>query len=381
MKILIFSAYYLPGYKGGGPIRTISNMVEALAEKIDFYVFTLDRDLGDLRAYPNVESDKWIILNNYYVYYVNPRNFLSKLVRVLKKFDGDALHLNSFFSYQFSILPLLVNKYKANNIPVIIGPRGEFSEGALALKSTKKKFYLYCAKILNLYKDVVWHASTVFEAADIRRIFGSNANIRIAIDLTSSHSVIKIPPKYSDSTLRIVFLSRISPKKNLLGAIKILKLVKCPVEFYIYGPIEDQSYWNSCCKATKELPNYVKVHYEGSLMQEYVPQKLTEYDLFFLPTFGENFGHVFAEALYSGLPILTSTYTPWRDLETLGLGKDIPLAEIEKFVEYIEYCSGINKDCFMKWRLEIQNWAVKNINSEKSINENKDIYNHLKVIK
>ena len=49
-------------------------------------------------------------------------------------------------------------------------------------------------------------------------------------------------------------------------------------------------------------------------------------DLFFLPTRGENFGHVIAEALSVGTPVLISDQTPWRKLAAVGLGHDLPLA-------------------------------------------------------
>src|SRR5690606_40056963 len=67
-----------------------------------------------------------------------------------------------------------------------------------------------------------------------------------------------------------------------------------------------------------------------------VPKMLAEYDLFFFPTLGENFGHVIAESLSVGTPLLLSNTTPWINLEYYGVGKDIDLKNIDEFVNFLE---------------------------------------------
>ena len=44
---------------------------------------------------------------------------------------------------------------------------------------------------------------------------------------------------------------------------------------------------------------------------------------FVFPTLGENFGHVIAEALSVGCPVLLTADSPWRDLVNNGAGKII----------------------------------------------------------
>lgn len=377
-KILIFTCFYLPGFKGGGPIRTIANMVEYLGDEINFSVVTLDRDLGDSVTYPSVNPDDWQRVGKALVYYSSPANSFKKILRIILDFKGDALHLNGFFSFQFSILPLLISHFLKIKIPIIIGPRGEFSEGALALKSLKKKSYISLAKLLGFYKNVIWHASTSHEAEDIRRVMGNAATVRTAIDIAAPAVNLSLRQRKEGEHLRIIFVSRISPMKNLLGAIEVLKKVKCPVDFHVYGPIEEKNYWNECQLSATSLPSHIFLSYNGPLQPDAVAQKLAGYDLFFLPTLGENFGHVIAEALSAGLPALISNKTPWRNLESMSLGWDLPLEQTEAFARSIEICHAKPVTEYNQWRQNIRAWALDNIGNQEAVEQNCKIFMNLK---
>jgi glycosyltransferase involved in cell wall biosynthesis len=65
---------------------------------------------------------------------------------------------------------------------------------------------------------------------------------------------------------------------------------------------------------------------------------LREHDLFFLPTLGENYGHVVQEALLAGCPVLLSDTTPWRGLQALGVGWDLPLDDEAGFRAVLRAC-------------------------------------------
>jgi hypothetical protein len=45
---------YVPGYKVGGQLRSVANIVAALGEEFSFWILTLDRDLGDTLPYSSV---------------------------------------------------------------------------------------------------------------------------------------------------------------------------------------------------------------------------------------------------------------------------------------------------------------------------------------
>src|SRR5687767_8696453 len=74
MRVLCLAAYYLPGFKSGGPVRTIAHMAAHLRDQIDFHIITSDRDQGDAEPYPNVPIDRWTSCEGVNVFYMSPDN-------------------------------------------------------------------------------------------------------------------------------------------------------------------------------------------------------------------------------------------------------------------------------------------------------------------
>ena len=59
-SILLFTDWFEPGFKAGGPIRSCVHFVQQMKEAYNIYVFTTDRDLNETAAYPNIETDTWL---------------------------------------------------------------------------------------------------------------------------------------------------------------------------------------------------------------------------------------------------------------------------------------------------------------------------------
>src|SRR5262245_37220511 len=175
--ILAFVRYYLPGYKSGGPVRTIANMVDRLGDYFDFRILTSDRDAFEEAPYANVLSDSWNIIDKTQVYYLSPTNCsISALVKIFSERPYDVLYLNSFFDPVFAQRPLFARWLGLlPNKPLVIAPRGEFSPGALAIKRWKKKPYKLLSTALGLYRELIWQASSQGEYEDIRRSMGTTA--------------------------------------------------------------------------------------------------------------------------------------------------------------------------------------------------------------
>src|ERR1039458_4395154 len=100
--VLILLGYYLPGYKAGGPIRTITSLVRKLGGEFDFKIITSDRDIGDNAPYAGVEPNQWVSVENAKVLYVRNGDPAAVLKQILAT-PHDILYLNSFFSRPFSM--------------------------------------------------------------------------------------------------------------------------------------------------------------------------------------------------------------------------------------------------------------------------------------
>lgn len=380
--ILVFTASYLPGYKAGGILRTIVNTVDHLHKYYDFKVVTLDHDLGDEKAYESIEKETWLKVGNAEVYYLERNKELSANIRILiRNTTFDVIHLNSFFDPVFTIK--IICFYRLQLIgkqPVILAPRGEFNSTQLKFKWGKKQLYILLFRFFKLDRRIIYHASDQQEANDISKSLGIPLQrIKQAQDLPKPMNIHLSTAGYDPQReiLKIIFLSRISREKNLLYAIEILQKVKANICFHIYGPVEDAGYWEACKALINAVPENIDITYCGALKPQNIDETMTKYDLFFLPTFAESFGHVIAEALTNGLPVLISNGTPWKQLAEKGLGWDIDLNSRPAFIDAIEQFSRTRVEQRIDDRLKRKKTFQAYLLASEIITENIDLYRNL----
>lgn len=358
--VLTFVSFYIPGQKAGGPIRSVANIVAHVGESTKFRIITTDRDSGDSEAYPGIQPGRWHKNGNAEVCYLSrSKQRLSTIARLMRETPHDIVYLNSFFHPRFTTLPLLAQRLGlAPRQPVILAPRGELSMGALSLRARKKRMFTAVCRLLKVHQDVLWHASSDREADDIRQLFGSEAQIHVASNLPGAvpevHSYTHRGPS---EPLRAVFLSRVSPMKNLLFVLEVLKRVSVPIDLSILGFIDAPEYWEACKVSISDLPAHIRVHYDGIAPVNEVSSIFAQKDLLFLPTLGENFGHVIIEALGAGAPVLISDRTPWQDLERAGCGWSLPIDRVEPYVEVIERLFHEEADAALTRRLAAVKYA------------------------
>ena len=354
--ILILMGRYLPGYKDGGPVRTIINLVDCLGTEYDFKIVTNDRDRGDSREYPDVKINEWNTIGKAKVYYVPPKGFTFTLIKKLA-YGADVVYSCGFYD-NYGYKALLLKKLNIIKAPLVVASMGSFSRGALEIKSLKKKLFIKTCKKFGLFDNIIWSVSSNIEKFDIEANIGMNTKSLVAEDLPRKNNISKVNKKKKHNSLSIVFFSRITSIKNLKYAIEIVSQLRGNINFTILGIIEDHGYWEECKKLLNTLPDNILWSYSGEIDTQNVITELRKYDVLILPTKGENYGHVIFEALSSGCIPIISDRTPWQELDKYKCGNVINLDMPTKFIEALESYSAMGQYTFQEYSDSAINYAI-----------------------
>lgn len=343
-RVLVISNFYLPGTRSGGGTRTIVNTVDRLSDRFEFHIITRGYDAGMRnQPYPDVKTGRWNEVGGAKVFYLDKdSDLVPVLSRAINEIVPSLIYANSFFS-DLTVRALGARRIgRIPRIPFVIAPCGELSEGALGLKSLKKRTFLRGAVVSGLYSDLVWKASSEAEAAEFRELGLKGARILVAPDLPPrsifEEFTVEGKPAKVSGEVRFVFLSRFDRKKNLKWLIDNAGRQSGRVSLDVYGNIADDEYLSEFTSAVAGNKGIVEVQMKGEVEYRNVPETLYGYDFFVLPTLGENFGHVFLEALASGCPLLISDRTPWNDIESHRAGWTISLESPESWQDVIGRC-------------------------------------------
>ncbi|WP_067149701.1 glycosyltransferase family 4 protein [Pseudotamlana agarivorans] len=346
-NIIIFTDWFLPAYKAGGPIQSIANLTNHLKETYAIWVVTSNSDIDEELNIDKTLLNTWVRKEGYQVMYLDIQHQNSNTYKqIFNDVPVHAVYFNSLFSLKFTLIPLWMTK----NSPVkkVLAPRGMLGKGALAIKPTKKKVFLKGFKMLNLPNKIEWHATDSSEEQEIITTFGKNMHIQVVPNLSAKmpdHAPVK---QKKENALNLFFLSRISIKKNLLLIIEALhKVPKAySINFKIIGPIEEKHYWTQCLNLLNQLPQHINYEYLGAIPNQELKNTLKNLHVLILPTQHENFGHVIMEAWQNGCPVIISKNTPWQDLEIKKTGFDLDIESHHDFVKAISYFAAMNQDTF-----------------------------------
>ncbi len=368
MKILIVVGGFFPGRKYGGPPVSVDNFCSLMKDH-DCYIITVNHDLFETAPYKSIHNG-WNNRGNSRVLYLSDEEYKKgTFEKVINEIKPDLLYLQGIF--QSCILPCL-QLAKKYGIRVLLAPRGELCEGAFNMKRYKKVPYVKFIRIVGLVKNIHWQSTSDEETDAIKKLMKVTDDHVHRLDNIPSIPKCVYPRKGKVSGKgHFVFLSRIHPKKNLLFAISLFKEIDGKVEFDIYGPIEDGYYWKQCQKEIEKLPERVKVKYEGLINHDQVHEIFSKYDAFLFPTLSENYGHVIAECLMVGTPVIISDQTPWRGLEEAGLGWDISLDNENRFQKAIQKVVDSDKNQAIEQSRVILQFSKNKM----KIDELKDSYN------
>lgn len=371
-KVLIPVGGFFPFQNYGGPSVSILNICNLLNKQVDFVIVTSNHEFNDRNNTIPLES-KYYNEYNAFIYYLDEkeRNF-EHFLEIVKKEKPNLIYLNSLFDAKntFNFLRIA----KKLGIKVLLAPRGQLNRGAFK-KKYKKMPYLWITKRL-MHKSNVHFQSTCEEESDAIVKFLSKDKNKLHF-LTNIPS---IPVKQYDhyktkGILNIVYFGRIHPKKNISFIFDVLSFIsEGSINFDIFGPIENKDYWDDCVAKSKALSSNINVQYKGLIKHEDVFEVISQYDLFFFPTFSENYGHVIAESLGSGTPVLISDQTPWSFVNEFKSGGAYSLNDIGSFVSFLKNYLEMDNASFEEIRKKAVMAFNKSMNLEKIKEDYLDVF-------
>lgn len=352
-KNLFICRYFYPAYKSGGPVRSLTNLVGLIGDEQSIDIITGDRDLGEKHSFSSVNIDSWD--NDYKgasVYYLSSSyDCIFKIIKAFKFKCYDRVYLNSFFDISFSFrffILVLLGFIKSEEI--VLAPRGELSYGAMSLKSFKKNVYIYFFKLFSFQKKIKFHFTSQSEMIEAINFLGD-------VSYFISSNMHEPIPNYNVKSknkfeLNLIYVSRISPKKNLLTVIESLKGIdRGVVNLTIAGQVDDFKYWRKCQHEMDDLFDNVKVKYIGAIDREEVYQELLKSHAFILPTLNENYGHSIVEAMANSNVVIISNHTPWSEVQNYG-----------SFVESYENIEDYR--CFISKLLEMDHFQYNELSKQ-----------------
>ena len=264
--------------------------------------------------------------------FVNGSSFEEALTRI----KPDIVHLHGIWQYEMHRCAAICRRRK---IPYIIAPRGMLEPWSLRVKWLKKRLARFLYQDRDLKKAVALHATADSEAAQFRKLGFKNPII-------VSPNGVNVPKNFScververAEKRRVLFVSRMHPKKGVLELVEawaklssasfVCSVVKnwiCELVYTVNGDFE-RAYEKRVKARVKELGLEDQFIFTGALNDDDKWEAYARANLFVLPTYSENFGIVVAEALWAGVPVITTKGTPWQELETWKCGKWIDLPE------------------------------------------------------
>jgi glycosyltransferase involved in cell wall biosynthesis len=308
--------------RSGGPARTIRDLGEALARQGARVTLLAGHDQArdDALLPPDpalvttvlVPVDRQIVM---------PRYDFCSAIRQLPTAGDAIVHDNGIWGPNNIAVGTAARRL---GLPLVISPHGMLDPWAMAYKPVRKRlaWTLYQRRLLDQARGLT--ATAAREAEPMQARMPGKPIALIA-------NGVPCPPVVPDRSARdtatartMFYMSRIHPKKNLLGLVDAWAPLAAQPEFaawtlVIAGPDE----LNHSAELTARIDALglkQRILVEGPVPETGKAAALAAADVLVLPSFSENFGIVVAEALAHGVPAIVSDGAPWASLATERCG-------------------------------------------------------------
>lgn len=288
------------------------------------YLQQLAKELGKLSELhvATYRSKEPVTLENTKIHFlahsfINLKGMHREWLVLLERLHPDVVHVNGCW---IPACALVQRWSQGRGYKVILTPHGMLEPWILHRHYfTRKLPALWLYQRQAIQQADCLHATSEKEKVHLLKL-GYNQEVTV---IPNGIDVEEIAIK-SDWTRKktILFLSRIHVKKGielLLAAFAGIKEKLQGYSLVVAGEGEPEYIAH-----LKELANKLgiggQIKFPGGVYGESKWKLYRNADVFVLPTFSENFGLVVAESLASGTPVITTTGTPWQELETSHCG-------------------------------------------------------------
>lgn len=318
MKILHVTPTFYPATFWGGPIWSTKAICDGISAQPGFDVRVLTTDAASPRVHDRITPTDLPYPVQYCRRIAGHSIAPGLLMRLPRSVAwADVVHLTATYNF-----PTLLTLAFARLIgrPVVWSPRGALQATAGwadAPRKRAKHLFEYAANALRPRASTL-HVTATSEAAQSRQRLGDipTALIPNCVDIPAV-----APVRSNDAQLRLLYLGRLHPKKGLDRLIEAMKVLPDHVHLDIFGT-GDPDYVDQLIHQIDCIPR-IRLHGHVEGVQK--TQAFINADIFVLPSHSENFGIAVAEALAHGLPVITTTNTPWAGLDHHGCGRSISL--------------------------------------------------------
>ena len=372
--IVIFIGGYLPGKKYGGPVTSLENFANQLHDSYDIRIICSDHDFKEPDRYKEIREG-WNQVGFAKVFYTNERDYSEeKFHEIIKDFLDDIVMFYLSGIYYIKMNYETIKLARKLSIPVLLAPRGDLMKNSITMKSKtkmiKKMTFLALCKITNLFKGVYFQSTSDEETNGLHKYLAIPDNRIFQIPNMPVMEHERTNHIKKENEIKIVFISRLMVKKNPLLALKAVQNIndKYKVQFDLFGPKEDEGYWQECSTLIDTINSTkknIKITYKGALDPQAAKRIYDTYDCFLFPTLSENYGHVIVEALFSGCPVVLSRgTTPFDDCSNRG-GYIADLSRIDEFTMHLENIAKMNQKDYQSIVLKLQEYVDEKFQVEK----------------
>lgn len=240
-------------------------------------------------------------------------NFKAQL---LQGIEPEIVHIHGLWH---PLLAAFASTARRHGIPYIVATHGMLDPWCRKVKPIRKALALRSYQGAILAAATAVHTSSQREAENLRDLPCLRCPVYVVPNAVDAPSEATAVEERSAEPRILLYLSRLHPQKGLDMLLQVWsELRPKDWELALAGsgrPDYVESLKQRCIRA-----NLLNVRFLGQVNDERREAMYRQASAVVLPSYSENFGNVAAEALMRGLPVFTTTGTPWSQLPQLRCG-------------------------------------------------------------